>query len=134
MPVKGVSKVKNNVGRWAAKIDGAQTEKVLLTIIMTAAGYAKLETPVDTNTLINSLDYKLINAGRSGVVFYGAGFSEKGFNYGLFLHENVYEDGTAVNWKPRKKKDATHHFLSNAFESPSYKADYNRIILNGYRL
>ena len=127
MPVKGIAQVQRNVGKWVANIEGAQTEKVLLTIIMTAAGYAKLETPVDTNALINSLDYRLINDGKTGVVFYGAGFSPKGFNYGLFLHENV-------EWKPIKKQDAKHHFLSNAFEDPSYKADYNRIILNGYRL
>lgn len=127
MPVKGVAQIKRNVGNWVAQIEGAQTEKILLTIIMTAAGYAKLETPVDTATLINSLDYKLINNGKTGVVFYGAGFTPKGFNYGLFLHNNV-------DWQPVKKKDAKHHFLSDAFESPSYQSDYQRIIVNGYKL
>jgi hypothetical protein len=127
MPVKGVAHIKRNVGRWIANVETKVTEKVLLTIIMTGAGYAKLATPVDTAALINSQGYKLTNGGKSGVVFYGAGFSEKGFNYGLYLHENV-------DWKPVKKKNATPHFLSNAFESPEYQADYQRIIINGYRL
>lgn len=127
MPVKGVAQINRNVGKWVANVESAYTEKVLLTIIMTAAGYAKLETPVDTNALINSLDYRLINDGKTGVVFYGAGFTPKGFNYGLFLHKNM-------DWRPVKKKGANHHFLSNAFESPSYKSDYQRIIINGYKL
>lgn len=127
MPVKGVSQLKRNVGKWIADVQGKATERVLLTIVMTGAGYAKLGTPVDLNNLINSQDYKLINGGTTGVVFYGAGFSEKGFNYGLYLHENT-------DWKPIKKKNAEHHFLSNAFESASYQADYKKIIINGYRL
>ena len=127
MPVKGVSQLKRNVGKWIADVQGKATERVLLAIVMTGAGYAKLATPVDLNNLINSQDYKLINGGTTGVVFYGAGFSEKGFNYGLYLHENT-------DWKPVKKKNATHHYLSNAFESDSYQADYKKIIINGYRL
>ena len=127
MPVKGVAQIKRNVGRWVANVETKVTEKVLLTIIMTGAGYAKLATPVDTAALINSQEYKLINGGKSGVVFYGAGFSDKGFNYGLYLHKNV-------DWKPVKKKNATPHFLSNAFENQAYQEDYKRIIINGYKL
>lgn len=134
MPVKGVSQLKRNLNKWIENARGTATEKVLLAITMTGAGYAKLATPVDTAALINSQGYRLTNGGKSGVVFYGAGFSEQGFNYGLFLHENAYEDGSAVNWTPVKKKNATHHFLSNAFESPEYRADYKRIMINGYRL
>lgn len=127
MPVEGVSQLKRNVGKWIADVQGKATERVLLAIVMTGAGYAKLATPVDLNNLINSQGYKLINGGTTGVVFYGAGFTPKGFNYGFFLHENT-------DWKPIKKKNAEHHFLSNAFESASYKADYKKIIINGYRL
>lgn len=124
MPVKGASKVKANVGRWVAEVQG-DTEKVLTAIAMTGAGYAKLATPVDTATLINSQYYRV--NGDKAVIGYSAGFSEKGFNYGLFLHETT-------KWKPRKKANATHHFLSNAFESAEYKADYQRIIFNGYKI
>ena len=134
MPVKGTTQLKRNVAKFFDHVDKNLTERVLLSIVMTAAGYAKLETPVDTAALINSQQYRLINNGKTGVVFYGAGFSDTGFNYGLFLHENVYKDGSAVNWKPVKKKNATHHYLSNAFESDSYQADYKKIIINGYRL
>jgi hypothetical protein len=124
MPVKGAAKVKANVGRWVAEVQG-NTEKVLTAIAMTGAGYAKLATPVDVNTLINSQYYK-VNGDRA-IIGYSDGFSKHGFNYGLYLHENT-------TWKPRKKKAATHHFLSDAFESPEYQADYKRIIINGYRL
>jgi hypothetical protein len=134
MPVKGVKELKRSVGQWFADVEGATTEKALLAVVMTAAGFAKLKTPVDVATLINSQDYKVINNGKTGVVFYGAGFSETGFNYGLFLHENVYKDGSEVNWKPRKKKDATHHFLSDAFEDPDNQKDLKNIIINGYKL
>ena len=127
MPVKGVSQLKRNVGKWIADVQGKATERVLMAIVMTGAGYAKLATPVDTAALINSQGYKLINGGTTGVVFYGAGFTPKGFSYGFFLHENT-------DWKPIKKKNAEHHFLSNAFESASYQADYKKIIINGYRL
>lgn len=127
MPVKGVSQLKRNVGKWIADVQGKATERVLMAIVMTGAGYAKLATPVDTAALINSQGYKLINGGTTGVVFYGAGFTPKGFNYGFYLHENK-------DWKPIKKKNAEHHFLSNAFESASYQADYKKIIINGYRL
>lgn len=127
MPVKGVAHVKRNLRQFMARVDSRVTERVLMSIIMTGAGYAKLATPVDTATLINSQGYRLTNGGKTGVVFYGAGFSEKGFNYGLFLHENA-------DWKPVKKKNATPHFLSNAFESADYQADYKKIIINGYRL
>ena len=127
MPVKGVAQVQRNVGKWVANIEGAQTEKVLLTIAQNAAIFAKLVTPVDTNALINSLEYKVINNGKTGLVKFNAGFSKSDFNYAYFLHENT-------SWKPHKKKDATHHFLSSAFEDPAYKADHQRTIINGYKL
>lgn len=127
MPVKGVKELKRSVGQWFADVEGATTEKALLAVVMTAAGFAKLKTPVDVNTLINSQRYKVINNGKTGVVFYGSGFSEDGFNYGLFLHENT-------RWKPHKKKDATHHFLSDAFEDPGNQKDLKNIIINGYKL
>lgn len=134
MPVKGVTSLKRNVANFFDHKDKTATKKVLLAISMTAAGYAKLETPVDTDALINSQGYKLINDNKSGVVFYGAGFSDIGFNYGKFLHDNVYKDGSEVNWSPRKKATAKHHFLSNAFENDDYQADYLNIIKKGYRL
>lgn len=134
MPVKGSVSLKRNVAKFFNNIEHKATERVLLSITMTAAGYAKLATPVDTATLINSQSYRLINDGKTGVVAYAAGFSETGFNYGLFLHENVYKDGSPVDWEPVKKKNATPHFLSNAFESPAYQEDYKRIIISGYKL
>lgn len=125
MPVKGVSQLKNNVGKWVVAVTEQNTKQVLTAIAMTGAGYAKLATPVDTTALINSQYYKV--NGDQAIIGYTAGFSTKDFNYALHLHNNT-------EWTPRKKKAATHHFLSDAFESPEYKADYQQIILNGYKL
>ncbi|MGL6172328.1 MAG: hypothetical protein ACRC1S_10610 [Vibrio sp.] len=127
MPVKGVSHIKGNVGRWVAEISGNTTQKVLLTIGMNASAYATLATPVDHDTLINSKYYELINGGKTVVVGFREGFTKKGFNYGFYLHENV-------DWKPVKKKNATHHYLSNAFELPEYRQDHIKTIINGYKL
>ena len=127
MPVKGVSQLKRNVGKWIADVAGSNTERVLLTLGMNAAGFAKLATPVDHNNLINSQYYILINGGRTVAVGYRNGFSKKDFNYGFYLHENT-------DWKPIKKKNATHHYLSNAFELPEYKQDHMKTIINGYKI
>lgn len=106
-----------------------QTEKVLLAVMGTAKGYATMWTPVDTSTLINSLDYKV--SGNNAIIFYKTGFAEKtGFNYAEYLHENT-------NWKPgshpRANERATPHFLIRAFTDKAAKEDINRNIEMGYK-
>ena len=158
MPVKGVTEINKNVGKWIADIDGPQTEKVLMAIVMTAAGLAKLETPVDTAALINSQYYNVV--GHRGVVGYTSGFSStenaktanwlggakfsmatspapkmisnpkvSGGNFNYALY--LHEN---IGWNGVKKKDAKDHFLSDAFDSPENKADHLRTVANGYKL
>ena len=131
MPVHGQMQLKKNVKKWFDNLE-KKTDKVLLTIAMTGAGYAKLETPVDTAALINSQYYRVFES--SAVVGYMSGFSDTGFNYALHLHDSVDENGVPFIWHPVKKKDAKDHFLSDAFESPGYLSDYRKILVNGYKL
>lgn len=125
MPVKGSRDIKRNMGRFIADVRGNKTNKVLTAIMLSAKGHIMLDTPVDTASLINSLDFTVSNG--LGIMFFKAGFTQKGFNYALYLHENV-------DWLPNKKKSATHHFMTNGFESPEARSDIMRIIENGYRL
>lgn len=134
MAVKGVAQIAKNVGQWRVKIEKQLTPKVLIAILQDAGVASKLMAPVDTNTMINSQHYELDSSGTKGVLMYRKGFSKTDFNYASFLHENVYADGSKVNWSPVKKPNAEHHFLSKAFESPEYKSDYMDIIFRGYKL
>lgn len=124
MAVHGARNVKRNARRVFKGIDRSTT-KVLTAIAITGAGYAKLATPVDTAALINSQYYRVDDS--QAIVGYTGGFTNRGFNYGLYLNNND-------KWSPVKKKNASPMFLSDAFESEQYQDDYRRIIVNGYKL
>ena len=132
MTVKGVSQLKRNIGEFFFTVE-KDTEATLKAIMMTARGHVMLNTPVDTSTLINSIDFNVSE--RSAVLYFRGGFADKaGFNYALFLEENVYADGSPVDWKPTKKPAAGPHFLRDGFESPEAKADIMTVIRASYRL
>jgi len=117
--VTGVELVRKNIGNLKVQID-KNTEKTLTAIMMTARTAVMLKTPVDTSTLINSIDYQV--SARSAVLYFRAGFSDKtGFNYALKLEENE-------NWTPRKKPNAGPHFMRDGFESPEAKSDIWSVI------
>ena len=125
MTVKGVDQLRRNIGKFTAEING-NTEKALKAIMMTARGHVMLNTPVDTSTLINSIDFKI--SARSAVLYFIGGFADKtGFNYALYLEENE-------NWKPTKKPAAGPHFMRDGFESPEARADIMAVIKASYRL
>ena len=107
-------------------------QKALTAIMMAAKGHVILKTPVDTSTLINSLDFKV--KAPKAVMYFRSGFAENGFNYALFLEENVYKDGSPVNWKPSKKPNAGPHFMRDGFESQDSINDFMTVIKASYRL
>jgi hypothetical protein len=125
MPVTGSRNIKRNMGRFVADVRGDKTNKVLTTIMLAAKGHIMLYTPVDTASLINSLDFTVSKG--MGTMWFKKGFTKKGFNYAFHLHEDP-------NWSPRKKRSATSHFMTKGFESPEARSDIMRIIKNGYRL
>ena len=123
--VTGVNLVRKNIGNLKVQID-KNTEKTLVGIMMTAKGHVMLKTPVDTSTLINSLDFKVSE--RSAVLYFRGGFADKtGFNYALKLEESE-------NWSPRKKPNAGPHFMRDGFESPEAKSDIWAVIKASNRL
>ena len=123
--VTGVNLVRKNIGNLKARI-GSNTEKTLTGIIMTAKGHVMLKTPVDTSTLINSLDFKVSE--RSAVLYFRGGFADKtGFNYAIKLEENE-------NWTPSKKPNAGPHFMRDGFESQDSINDFMAVIKASYRL
>lgn len=123
--VKGVSQVRRNIGNLKVQID-KNTEQALKAIMMTARGHVMMKTPVDTSTLINSIDYQV--SARSAALYFRGGFADKtGFNYALYLEEN--ED-----WKPSRKPNAGPHFMRDGFESPEAKSDIMAVIKASYRL
>ena len=125
MTVKGVANIRRNIGNLVVQID-KNTEKALKAIMMTARGHVMMQTPVDTSTLINSIDFKV--SARSAVLYFRGGFADKtGFNYALYLEENE-------NWKPTKKPTAGPHFMRDGFESPAARADIMAVIKASYRL
>lgn len=123
--VTGLSNIHRNINNLKVEI-GRNTEKALTAIMMTARGYAIMGTPVDTSTLINSIDF---NVGENGaVLYYRGGFADNtGFNFAYWLETNE-------TWKPTKKPSAGPHFLRDAFESPEAKADFQDIIKASYQL
>lgn len=125
MTVKGVAKLRRNIGNLQVQIE-RHTEKALTAIMMTARTAVMLQTPVDTSTLINSIDFKV--ATKQAALYFRGGFADKtGFNYALFLEENE-------SWKPTKKPAAGPHFLRDGFESPEARADIMAVIKASYRL
>ena len=135
MAVKGVANVNRNLKKFLANVQDVRTPQALLVIAQTGIGISQLYVPVATDNLINSKFYELFGK-SSAIAGYKRGFSgEKeggsgagtGFNYGLYLHENT-------QWKPVSKKNATHHFLSDAFENPAYQQDYLDIVKEQYKL
>jgi len=129
MPVKGADQIKKRYAAVIADIAGPRTEQALNAILITAAAYAKLYTPVDVSTLVNSQRKEVRKDGQVmvGVLGYYGGVSEKGFAYGWYLE-------THDNWKPRKKKSAKPHFLQSGFEDPEPRSDIQNIIKGIYKL
>lgn len=129
MPLKGVSRVRGKYMALVNEISGPRTIRVVNAIIATGAAYAKLYTPVDTSTMLNSQHKKVDVIGSMviGVVGYYNGFTKSGFSYQLYLE-------THDNWSPRKKKTAKPHFLQSGFEDPEPQSDIKDIIMNGYKL
>lgn len=122
MPLKGVSQVR---GRYQAVIKGiteTKTMKVVTAIVATGASWAKLYTPVDISTLINSQRKRVRpeNGVVVGRVWYEA-------EYAVWLE-------TKDTWKPIKKKTAKPHFLKSGFEDEGPQSEINEIIRNGYKL
>lgn len=124
--VKGIQNVNKNMHKFVADVQHKKTPKALLLIAQTGRGIAMLHTPVDLGNLINGVSYEMIGPTTAAVI-YKNGFSDTGFNYGLYLHENT-------NWSPVSKKNAKHHFLSDAFENQSYQGEYRQIIKEQYQL
>lgn len=127
MPAKvtGTNLVRKNIGNLKVQID-KNTEKTLTAIMMTARTAVMLKTPVDTDTLINSLHFDVSE--RSALLYFRAGFADvTGFNYALWLEENE-------NWKPSKKPAAGPHFMRDGFESPEAKSDIMAVIKASNRL
>lgn len=125
MPVKGVSDIRRKIGSLKVKID-KNTERTLTAIVTTARGHVMLKTPVDTATLINSLQFQVFPNGA--ILFFKNGFADvTGFNYALKLE-------TTENWKPSKKPNAGPHFLRDGFESPEARADIKAVIEANNRL
>jgi len=125
MTVKGVAQIRRNIGNLKVQID-KNTEKALTAIMMTAKGHVILKTPVDTATLINSIDFRVSQS--SAVLYFRDGFADvTGFNYALWLEENE-------NWKPSKKPAAGPHFMRDGFESPEAGSDIMAVIKASYRL
>ena len=72
-------------------------------------------TPVDTNTLRGSLDYKIQM--DQLVIFYAAGFSEvNSFNYAYHLH-------STPGWTPRKNKQSGFRWMAKALNNKSVQLD-----------
>lgn len=126
MPVRGQNQVSKKIGSFFVDVEGKYTEKALRGVMITARGYAMLDTPVDTATLINSIDYSITRLGTA-TLYYRGGFSEKGFNYAEWLENNE-------NWTPTKKPNAKPHFLRDSFESPDARADIMAVIKASYNL
>ena len=119
------AKVSADFRRVIREIKSLDT-KALTGIMMTAKGHVMLNTPVDTSTLINSIDFR-VNA-PTAVMYFRAGFADKtGFNYAEWLEENE-------NWKPSKKPTAGPHFLRDGFESQESINDFMNVIEALYRL
>lgn len=125
MTVKGVAQIRKNIGNLKVQIE-KNTEKALTAIVMTAKGHVMLKTPVDTSTLINSIDFKV--GQNQAVLYFRGGFADvTGFNYALWLEENE-------NWKPTKKPAAGPHFMRDGFESPEARSDILAVIKASYRI
>jgi hypothetical protein len=126
MTVKGIDKIRKNIGNVFIETQGVNTQAALSAIMMTARGHVMLRTPVDTATMINSLNFKVSK--ESAVLYFRGGFADKtGFNYALYLEENE-------SWKPTKKPAAGPHFMRDGFESPEARADIMAVIKASYRL
>lgn len=125
MAAKGANLIRRNIGNLMVRLD-KNKEATLTAIMMTAKTAVMLKTPVDTSTLINSLEFKVFPNGA--LLFFRNGFADKtGFNYALKLE-------TSENWKPSKKPNAGPHFMRDGFESPEAIADIKRVIEVNNRL
>ncbi len=122
MPLKGVSQVRGRYQAVIKDIADNKTRKVVTAIVATGAAWAKLYTPIDTSTLINSQRKSVSQSGGAivGKVWYSQ-------DYALWLE-------ISSSWKPRKKKGAKPHFLKLGFEDATPQSEIKEIIRNGYKL
>lgn len=128
MPVKGLKEVRNSLHKLIGEISGPMSEKALTEVLIDAAGFAALMTPIDTSNLINSQFRKVENVDGKvrGTLGYTAAYAAavhemsgklKGQprqDFGVTRAGESFGGGTGVGnyWDP----DAEPGFLRKAFE------------------
>lgn len=134
MPVKGLKEVRQQLKKVFGDISGPRTEKTLTEVLITAAGFAAVMTPIDTSNLINS-QYRRITAYGNRVVgaigytaAYAAAVHDKpGTLLGTNTPRSKSDPSRGNVWDP----DAEPEFLRKAFEDSDARAAIDMIVKRG---
>jgi hypothetical protein len=134
MAVKGLKEVRQQLKKVFGDISGPRAEKTLTEVLITAAGFAAVMTPIDTSNLINS-QYRRITAYGNRVIgaigytaAYAAAVHDKpGTLLGTNTPRSKSDPSRGNVWDP----DAEPEFLRKAFEDSDARASIDAVVKRG---
>ena len=114
MPVRGIPAAKRGMKRTIGQIKGPMAERTLTVVLITAGGFATLETPAEYGNLRNS-QYRIVKpyqGGMRGQIGYTAAYAAAVHAAKGTLRGKPRESGNGNYWDP----DGKPRFLARAFE------------------
>ena len=137
MPVKGLKEVRVSLHQLMGEISGPMAEKALTEVMIVAAGFAAVMTPIDTSNLINS-QFRHISKTSNGVTsmlgytaaYAAAVHDKKATTLGKNVPRDRNDPSRGNFWDP----DAEPGFLRKAFEEPDARADIDAVVARYMKL
>ena len=131
MPAKGLKEVRESLKAVIGEISGPMAEKALTEVMIVAAGFAAVMTPIDTSNLINS-QFRHIGKSSTGVTamlgytaaYAAAVHDKKATTLGKNIPRSTSDPSRGNFWDP----DAEPGFLRKAFEEPDARADIDAVV------
>lgn len=137
MPVKGLKEVRQAVRRAFVDISGPRAEKTLTEVLITAAHFAAVMTPIDTSNLINSQYRKITAYGTRvvGAIGYTAAYAAAVHDApGTLLGTNTPRSSSDPSRGNVWDKDGEPEFLRKAFEDSDARAAIDAVIKRGMKV
>jgi hypothetical protein len=135
---KGGKQLKQKYAVFVGRMTGPKTESAMAKVLSIGMTGAKELAPLEYGTLMNSAFRRIeyTPTGIKGIAGFSGGMAKDGFNYALYLHQNL-------DWKPRPpalksgpgwNQNAKPKFLERGFTDPIQISLMQKAIGSSYKL